>query len=66
MRKYTRHNRKSRKTRKQQRRQRKTRSHKRNMRGGCGAGTCMVGGEDPQLSNDIYNYTVSKLPYRVV
>jgi hypothetical protein len=25
----------------------------------------MIGGEDPKLSSDIYNYTISDLPHRV-
>lgn len=68
MKKYTRNNRKSRKSRRQQKKQRKTINNKRNMRGGCGAGTCqpMVGGEDPQFSTDIYKYNTSILPYRTV
>ncbi len=58
MRKYTRksrhQNRKSRSQRKSGKRRVRSNSYKR-----------MIGGEDPKLSSDIYNYTISDLPHRV-
>lgn len=54
-------------TKKNGRRYRRRHIRMSHMRGGCGGGTCqpMIGGEDPQLSTDIYNYNISDLPHRV-
>ncbi len=58
-------------TRKTRRQNKKSRSHrksgKRRVRGGCGSSSCrpMIGGEDPKLSSDIYNYTISNLPHSI-
>jgi hypothetical protein len=56
-------------TRKSRRQNRKSRSHrktgKRRVRRGYGSYKQMIGGEDPKLSSDIYNYTISDLPHRV-
>jgi hypothetical protein len=53
-----RRNKTSRKQQKQQKRQ---------FRGGCGGGVCqpMTGGEDPNMSSDIFNYNISQLPHNV-
>ncbi len=49
------------------RRRRHSRTSRKQFRGGCGGGVCnvMVGGEDPQLSTDIYNYNISALPHSI-
>jgi len=68
MRKFTRiHKGKTRKTRKNTKKHTKkyNQQKRRRTRGGCGAGTCMVGGEDPNLSSDIFSYTISDLPHKV-
>jgi hypothetical protein len=68
MRKFTRrYKRTSRKTRNNNKKHTKkyNQQKRRKTRGGCGAGTCMVGGEDPKLSADIFNYNISDLPHKV-
>ncbi len=54
-------------TRKTRRQNKKSRSHrgKRRVRSVKGNYKQMIGGEDPKLSSDIYNYTISDLPHRV-
>ncbi len=52
-------------TRKSRRQNRKSRRQRKSGRRRGGTFQKMVGGEDPKISSDIYNYTISDLPHRV-